>query len=70
MLLAAGAGRAAPQDLRAGTQHRPMGMRRAGIAFHHVAACMCLVGASFRYMLISRRMRLHTADVLRIPEAE
>ena len=33
MLLAAGAGRAVPQDLRAGTQHRPMEMRRAGIAF-------------------------------------
>ncbi|KAM0706174.1 hypothetical protein Q7P35_006723 [Cladosporium inversicolor] len=31
MLLARG--RAVPQDLRAATQHRPMEMRRAGIAF-------------------------------------
>lgn len=46
MLLAAGAGRAVPQDLRAGTQHRPMEMRRAGIAFitwqHVCALCLCL----------------------------
>jgi hypothetical protein len=38
---------AVPQDLRAGTQHRPMEMRRAGIAFvtwkHVCAFSLCVL---------------------------
>lgn len=66
MLLAAGAGRAVPQDLRAGTQHRPMEMRRAGIAFvtwKHV--CALFVRCALPY---SRRVTLE-ADVPSILEA-
>lgn len=65
--LAAGAarGRAVPQDLRAGTQHRPMEMRRAGIAFitwGHVCALFVRFAIS-----CSRRVTLQ-ADVSSIPK--
>lgn len=66
--VAAGAarGRAVPQDLRAGTQHRPMEMRRAGIAFitwKHVCALFAHCAISY-----SRRVTLQ-ADVPSIPKA-
>lgn len=64
MLLARG--RAVPQDLRAATQHRPMEMRRAGIAFvtwEHVCASFARYAISY-----SRRVTLQ-ADVLSKQEA-
>ena len=50
-----------PQDLRAGTQHRPMEMRRAGMAFITWRS-VCASSVSL-HISISRRMTSHTTDV-------